>query len=124
MNIETAQAVCQTMRIGCTTETLTIENYWMGIHQETDREIHRAAALNKRLREAMERNAGYASSGNGYGAGTHRETPESVRLWFLDTPLGPVLAGAPAVPARKAVCACSRFHPGKRSGKQIPCANI
>ena len=72
---------------------ITIENYWMGIHQETDREIHRAAMLNKRLREALERNAGYASSGNGYSPGTHRGTQESVRLWFLYTPLGAVLAG-------------------------------
>ncbi len=65
----------------------------MGIHQKTDRKIHTTAVLNKKFREALERNAGYASSGNGYGSGRRRDTPESVRLWFLDTPLGPVLAG-------------------------------
>ncbi len=65
----------------------------MEIHQKTERETHATAVLNKRLREALERNAGYASSGNGYSSGTRRGTQESVRLWFLYTPLGPVLAG-------------------------------
>ncbi len=65
----------------------------MGIHRETDRKIRTAPALNKTLREALERNAGYAYSENGSPSGTHRATQESVRLWFLDTPLGPVLAG-------------------------------
>ena len=73
--------------------SITIKNYYMEIHQETDRGIHTTAMLNKRLHEALERNAGYASSGNGYSPGMGGDTPESVRLWFLDTPLGPVLAG-------------------------------
>lgn len=65
----------------------------MGIHQETNRKIPAAAALNRKLREAVKQRAGYASSRNGYPSGTHRDIPESMRLWFLDTPLGPVLAG-------------------------------
>jgi len=65
----------------------------MGIHQETDREIPAAAVLNRKLRETLKRRAGYASSGNGSPSGGRRDAPESVRLWFLDTPLGPVLAG-------------------------------
>ena len=73
--------------------SITIENSCMGIHQETNWEIPAAAALNRKLREALARRAGYASSGNGSPSRAHRDAPESVRLWFLDTPLGPVLAG-------------------------------
>lgn len=65
----------------------------MGIHRETNREIPAAAVLNGKLLEAVNRRAGYASSGNGSPSGAHRNAPESMRLWFLDTPLGPVLAG-------------------------------
>ena len=73
--------------------SITIDNSCMRIHQETNREIPAAAVLNRKLREALTRRAGYASSGNGSPSRTHRDTPESARLWFLDTPLGPVLAG-------------------------------
>ena len=73
--------------------SITIDNSRMGIHQETHRKISTAAVLNGKLREAIKQHAGYAASGNGYPPGTHRDAPESARLWFLDTPLGPVLAG-------------------------------
>lgn len=65
----------------------------MRIHRETNREIPASAVLNGKLREVVKRHAGYASSGNGSPSGAHRVAPESVRLWFLDTPLGPMLAG-------------------------------
>lgn len=55
--------------------------------------MHTAAVLNGKLREALRRRVGYASSGNGSPSGRRRDAPESVRLWFLDTPLGSVLAG-------------------------------
>lgn len=65
----------------------------MGIHRETDRKIHAAAALNRTLREALKPHAGYASFGNVSPSGAQRDAKESARLWFLDTPLGTVLAG-------------------------------
>lgn len=73
--------------------SITIENSHMGIHRKTDPEVHTAATLNRKLREALARRAGYTSSGNGAPSSTQQCARESVRLWFLDTPLGPVLAG-------------------------------
>ncbi len=60
----------------------------MGIHQKTKQAIP-AAALNKRLRTAANPSDEYASSGRG-GRG---DAPKSMRLWFVDTPIGPALAG-------------------------------
>ena len=75
--------------------------------------------LNKRLREALERNAGYASSGNGYSPGTHRGTQESVRLWFLYTPLGPVLAGRTGDSGTTGGLCLLTFHPRSAPGNRF-----
>ena len=73
-----------------TLQNVTIENFDMGIHRKTNEAIPSAATLNRRLREAGDQNALNVSARNGYAS----EAAACMRLWFVDTPIGPALAGS------------------------------
>ncbi len=62
----------------------------MGIHRKTNEAIPSAATLNRRLRAAGDQNALNASARNGYAS----EAAACMRLWFVETPIGPALAGS------------------------------